>query len=448
MTVRFLGLVLCLGLLLSPSAASAEDESIVIDRCDSVLRASKDPVERFDAVRRLAACTHESVPRRLARIVRGDADPLLRAEAAAGLGTTADASADEILLGLVVEGGVRCVRTALAGSLAKRGVTPGRIVSEIRTRRRDAIGQALLLESLAAVPDVLAAGHLDVFAQTHEGPLRETALRALADHPHGKLLAPDAVDSILGTATDVDTLVTALGVAERVGDERVRRHELRLRSLKEPLVDVALDVALSFVAWRAAGASRGLTDTPPRTRDAVDRVHVFHEGPQLARVWGRVLDDFTSSRPRYEDVRVALVIFRDPTATQRRATVEIVPFTRDAKVIEQRFTTMKPQVGNPDGVAIAQAIEDGLDRVGWRPGVDGAATLHGDVEPKELTRTRAAATLHYQADRIPLLIHLLSAKPGGAPDGLVRLAAASNRLPIVPALEPSRAPRKPPGSEK
>jgi len=423
-------------LLLAGPAPAAESDTAVINRCAETLRTSTDPVARTEAVRALSACEGTTVVRRLAAIVRRDDDPGLRAEAAAGLGVAPDESAVETLFTLVCEGGVRPVREALAASLAKRGVPPSKFVERLRDRRLDDSDRELLIEALGRHPEPLAAAHLE--SLTAEGParLRECALMALAAHPVGKALVPSAIDPILREEKDVDLLVAALRAAEFAGDERVRRHETRLRVLQDPLVDRALDTALEFVRWRERGT--GIADPealPPRHREAVDRLHVFHEGARLDRVWGRIVQEMNASRPKFEDFRVALVVYREPTAASRKSYVTLVPFTRDAAKVDVWFRTCSPQWGNPRGTATARAIEEALDRAGWRTGADCLATYHGDEEPRDLPRAVRAAALHYAADRTPLVVHLLTGRKGDAPTSLVRLAAASRRRPIVPSSE-------------
>lgn len=413
-----------------PHASAVADDSAAFAKCWDTIRRSADPVERFAAVRRLGTLSDARVADRLAQLVRSDADAGLRLEAAHALATVPIPGADAVVAELIAGGGPREIREALAVVLRDRGVPVQALVAHLDTEKRDPLERCRLTDALAVYPDVIAAAHLERLARLWKGPTRDAALRALERHPCGKQLLPDIVADLLATSDDLDTIVEALDVAERHGDDRVAAHADRIRALGLPEADAALDVALAHVAERRTLKNGGAPAKPARVRDRVDRVHVAHQGRELQKVWDNVRADLVNARLKFEDVRVACELYLEPSATRPSREENRLPFTRDLARVDAFFGDIVFQTRRGSGVGMTEALENAFDRPSWRWDAERVVVLYADASPKGLARAVIPASIHRIMDGTALTVFFFACSADDVP-APVRAVAKSGGVGVT-----------------
>ncbi|MCE9635229.1 MAG: HEAT repeat domain-containing protein [Planctomycetes bacterium] len=417
--------------LAAPRASDAgDDDAADFTKCTDTIRRSADPVERFNAVRRLGTLTDDRVSERLARLVRADADPGLRLEAAHALATVPNGKADRVVLELVAGGGPREIREALAVVLRDRGVPVKSLVAELDTDDREPLARCRLTDALAAYPDVMAAAHLERLARLWNGPTRDAALRALERQPRGSLLLADLVSDLLATSADLDTIVEALDVAERHGDDRVATQAERIRALGLAEADAALEVAVAHIAERRLLKSGGAPAKPARVRDRVDHVHVAHQGRDLQRVWDNVRADLMRARLKFEDVRVGCELYLEPSATRPSRDENRLPFTRDLAKVDKFFGDIIYQTKRGTGVGMTEALESAFDLPSWRWDAERVVVLYADASPRGLARAVIPASIHRIMDGTALSVFFFARNADDVP-GPVREVAKSGGVDVT-----------------
>ncbi len=418
-----------------PPARAAADPS-AIDRCVAVLRDSKDPVARFDAVRRLGAIASPSVPPRLAIVATEDPDPGLRAEAANQLAKHPDASATQSLLQLAADGGTREVRIALARGVVEREITVGTILVAAAERGLDANSRDRLVELLGTSKDPIAVGRLELIARDPRDPSRETAMRTLAAIPAGKLILPPLIGEIVATSSDADLVATALELAGPECDDDVTAASLRLRKVGEPAIDAAL---VDRTVRRAAAthsspesmSTAGARDVRPRT----DRVHVFTQTSETEAVWARIRQDFIDHPPEMEDLRIEVLSHNEPLGARRTCAYRGLQFTRSLRVLDDWFKGLRGVTTDPRGFGAAESLHRAYARVGWRPGAAREIVLYCEEVPRDIERAMADAAAHLAADGTKLrVLYLTRNERAEIPEKLVRLAKAGGGAAVLAPL--------------
>ncbi|MCE9636469.1 MAG: HEAT repeat domain-containing protein [Planctomycetes bacterium] len=412
------------------------------------LASATDPGERKALVRNLAATTSVRAAERLRRIVRTDPDPSVRAEAAAALGRIDVPEALGFLVDLVVLGGPREVRRAVGRAIARRDGRAALLAAF--EKATDDLGRGLVLEALADDTSLAAAEALERFAAADDAHVRVEAVRALARHPSGKLIAGDTLKSVLAKRHDVDTILACIDIAETLDDTSFRPLADLLSSFLEPEVQRAVAAVRRRLAYIDACAAAKqpcggsdyapATDTAPEPPPVLPRADIVYLFDATGSVSGHI--ETIKERIRREaatlasidtDLRIGVVAYRDTPKHRDLWATRSLPLTHDLARVLQWIDAVKIGGSDSQGACITEALEQSMDRMGWRWNAQRQVGLIADSKTGDPERSRDLVRLHYSADRTHLRVWYLYRTRTQLPPDVEELARIGGGL--VESLE-------------
>lgn len=424
---------LLLLLLLGPAVAGDLDD--ILKR----LASEEEPAARISLVRRLGNEGTARAAAELARVVRRDAAPEVRVEAAQALGRLQVPEASELLVDLLAEGGIRGVRSAVATALARREGGRDAVFALLDARGADRPGKILAVRALGRFGDPASRHRLLTVAAGKDPDLVAAAIAALGDRADGGEDLPDLLLAIAKSSRDAATALALLDLVERRPGEAFRGLVDRLSTYLEPPVKEAAAHAaavLDFAKAKAAAAAAakegyapgGGPPTPPPPRPRFDVVCAFDTTGSVSghldsiRAWVRGRYDFLVGLGA--DVRVGVVAFRDARRHAGYAPVEVLPLTHDLDRVGAFLDGLKTGGADSAGAGVSSGVAESLDRMAWRFDATRAVYLVADTRCDDPGDCARRAALHRRADGTRLNVLYLLRTRGSVPDDVKELAAA------------------------
>jgi hypothetical protein len=409
-----IALTTCLGGIVAPAFAK-DDPADAINALQGA-----DAKARLAIVKRLAPSRTERTATALCKIARFDAAANVRVAAAEALAAFDDDVAIPSLKELLTEGGIREVRRHAAIGMSKRPKGLAWIVGRIGAKGIDAVERVLLVSELGHFPSMEAAGEIERLVASDDPAIRTAALRALAVHPIGRHEAARVVVEVLTNATDAETILAALDVADGVLDREIRDllpglmagEDRRIRNAAEN-VSRRLDYQ-DALARRAKAAKDGYApnDPPPvpvpSSRAKVDVVYIYDDTGSMGGIGKQRCIRFALDRAAQEEGDLQVSYRHGWVAMQDTQREAWDPPTRYfAPVFDSlpyRNVTWRNQAAAVDteGIAVGAVLRGVLDRFEWRPGAERRVVVVSDTyigDPEDAQRT---VSVHFAADGLTL----------------------------------------------
>ncbi len=392
------------------------------------LAKAKDPKERLALVRVVMDVQGKRAARLLAKLVRDDPSIDVRVGAARALGLIRAENALDLVIERVLRGGPRDVRAELARAVYRRTGGRDALLGALGKQRTGRLGKGLILRSLWPFDDETTHASLLEHVQGDDDYLRGEALHALVarDGDRGKLVK--RLLRLLIESGGVDRVMPVLDAAESVLHPSMRGPLASLQRSKHTPVREAADHLLVALEKLETTAKQG------EEEDAVDPEDRYDPGKAGRRTPPRETTPGTHTRPRFDlvfaldatgstwgtlpeikdrilremdmlihlgsSVRVGIIVYRGGRSeTGKAQRFQMLAPTWDPNRVRAFLGRLKSGGVDDRGAPVAQALDDALDRVGWRWAAKRTVRLYADSRIEDPRRALRTVAIHYEADR-------------------------------------------------
>ncbi len=424
--VRLVCLVCTLSLS-APASAGAD-----LKKIQAALAGEENPQRRLAQVVRLADHGGAPAARLLAHLVEHDADVDVRAAAARALGRIKADNATTLLTARLVEGGPRQVREGIRQGLARRSDGRTQVLELLRDDRTAESDRLLLVAALQAFQDDASLQALFESLGSERSAVRGAALAAIAARSDHVARRVAQLGLRLSKARDEEQIMQLLDVCDAVLHATMRPAIQRHASSLEPAVRDAAEHLLRELdrrKVRAAARKPKVDPAPgdpdsryakPKSRDddkdepqepppatprnrfdivyAIDATGSAH--PNLPGLRARIKQEMALLLQSGVSLRIGIIVYRGGrTARERRASLEILSPTFDARAVHAFLEEIQARGVDDRGAAVAPALHQALDRTPWRWAATRVVQILADSDVDDRRRAARTVRMHFQADR-------------------------------------------------